>query len=273
MATYYKVLGQAATAEQTVTVTNKAISSNVVTLTTSTDHKIIVGQPVTLAEDSQTITITEIESAGDGTAILTTSDTTHRILVGQNIDLASTDTTYSTLLDGITVNVTAVTTTDITVSNATLTTVVAADTAVTGTTADYSDLAFNGTFIVDSDPTSTTFTYTTSSADLASTAATNFTATSIPWELMYTCPTAINTIVSNISICNTTELPARYSIAISDSTNLQNKNIIFWNDVIDSFDTVQITGGYTLDTTTKYLYVGADIANVSISVFGSEVDV
>ena len=271
MASYYKVLGQAATAEQTATVTNKEISSNVVTLTTSTDHKIIVGQPVTLSEDAQLASLTNWESAGDGTAIFTTS-ATHRILVGQNVTIASTDTEWSTYFDGFVCGVTAVTSNTITVSNSGFN-ASTASTPITNTTAEYSDLAFNGTFIVDSDPTSTTFTYTTSSADLTSTAASNFTATSIPWELMYTCPTAINTIVSNISICNTTELPARYSIAISDSTNLQNKNIIFWNDVIDSFDTVQITGGYTLDPTTKYLYVGADVANISISVFGSEVDV
>lgn len=271
MASTYKVLGQSVTAEQTINVTNKAIASNVVTLTTSTDHKIVVGQPVTLAEGAQTITITEIESAGDGTAILTTSNTTHRILVGQNITLASTDTTYSSLLDGITVNVTAATTTDITVSNGTLTTVVAADTAVTGTTAEYSDLAFNGTFIVDSDPTSTTFTYTTATADLASTVASNFTATSVPWEVVYECPANTSAIISNITICNQAELPAKYHVAISDSLELGNKNILFWNDTLDSFDTIQITGGMVVDSTTKYVMVAADLENVSISMFGSEV--
>ena len=271
MATYYKVLGQAATSQQDVTVSYKEITDNVVTLTTSTDHRIIVGQPVTVFEEDQVADLTTWESAGNGTAVFTAS-AAHRIVVGQNVTFASTDSEYSTYIDGIVGSVTAVTSTTFTVSNAAFN-ASTASVAITGTTGSYSDLAFNGTFIVDSDPTSTTFTYTTSSADLASTAASNFTATSVTWQIPYVCPANTAAIVSNISICNTTELPARYSIAISDSTNLENKNIIFWNDVIDSFDTVQITGGYTLDATTKYLFVGGDIENLSIGVFGSEVDV
>lgn len=260
MATTYKVLGQSVTAEQTVNVTNKAISSNTVTLTTGTAHKIIVGQPVTLSEAAQQLNITN-KALTSNVATLTTS-VDHRILVGQNVTVASVDATF----DGI-YSVTAVT------SNTFSYAKVAADVASTAAsgTVDYFDLAFNGTFIVDSDPTSTTFTYTTASADLTSTAASNFTATSVPWVVVYTCPVGTSAIISNITICNQTELPVKYSIAISDSLELGNENILFWNDTLDSFDTIQITGGIVLDATVKYLLVGADFENVSINVFGSEV--
>jgi len=270
MATYYKVLGQAATSQQDVTVSYKEIEDNVVTLTTSTDHKIIVGQPVTVFEEDQVADLTTWESAGDGTAVFTAS-AAHRILVGQNVTFASTDSEYSTYIDGIVGSVTAVTSTTFTVSNAAFN-ASTASVSITDTTGSYSDLAFNGTFIVESDPSSTTFTYAYTSADLSETAASGFTATSVPWEVVYTCPQNIATIISNINICNMTELVARYSIAISDSMNLDNSNVLFWNDIIDSYDTVQITGGYTLDQTNKYLFIGGDVENLAISVFGSEVD-
>lgn len=260
MPTIYKVLGQSVTADQTINVTNKAIASNVVTLTTDVAHKIIVGQPVTLSEAAQVLNITN-KALTSNVATLTTASN-HRILVGQNVTVAGVDATFNG-----TYGVTAVTANTFSYAkiNANI-----ASTSATGTVT-YSDLAFNGTYIVDSDPTATTFTYTTASADLASTAASSFTATSVPWVTVYECPALTSTVVSNITICNQTELPTKYSIAISDSLSLGNENILFWNDTLDSFDTIQITGGIVLDETVKYLLVGADLENVSINVFGSEV--
>lgn len=336
MGAAYKVLGQSVTAEQVLDVTNKEISSNVVTLTTATPHKVVVGQPVTLHEVDQVLNITNKELTSN-VAILTT-DGNHRILVGQNVTVAGVDATFNG-----TYGVTAVTANTFSYAkiNANI-----ASTAATGTVT-YSDLAFNGTYIVDSDPTETTFTYITSSADLASTvvssdtrnviersitnnvatlttsanheiivgqtvviadvdavfngtyvvtAVTNdtfsyvkvnanisptgsngtvtyaeMTESSVPWVVVYECPLLTSTVISNISICNQTELPTKFSIAISDSLELGNENILFWNDTLDSFDTIQITGGIVLDQTVKYLLVGADLESVSINAFGSEV--
>lgn len=52
MPTTYKVLGQAASTASSLSVTNKALTSNVATLTLSTSHSIGVGQQVSIAMDT-----------------------------------------------------------------------------------------------------------------------------------------------------------------------------------------------------------------------------
>lgn len=260
MGSVYKVMGQAVTSEETLTITNKEISSDVVTLTTSTDHLAVVGQPIQIEEADQQLSINnkEIDS---NVATLTTSSN-HRILTGQNVTVAGVDATF----DG-THSVTSVT------GNTFSYTLNESDvsyTSATGTV-DYADLAFNGTFIVDSTPTTTTFTYDRASDDLSPTSASNFTATHIPWEVVYTCPSSTSAVISNITICNQTELPAKYQLAISDTLDLENKHLIFYNDTLDSFDTIQFTGGITLDDVNKYIMLAGDLENISISVFGAEV--
>lgn len=263
MPSTYKVLGQALTEQGTVNVTNKSISSGTVTLTTDVDHKIVVGQFVTVAEGTQTTAVTNAVTASNVTTLTVGP---HRINVGQTVTVAMDASPYTGYYDG-SHQVTAVTETSISFAN-TETTLDAA--AATGTVS-YLDAAFNGTFLVESDPTSTTFTYTTSTADLASTSASNFTATFIPWEVVYTCPANTSTIISSLMLCNQATVQAKYSVAISDSLEMTNANLIFSNDSINSSETIQITGGLIVDETYKYLLVCSDLEYLSVSAFGSEV--
>ncbi|MAJ64724.1 MAG: hypothetical protein CBB62_10905, partial [Micavibrio sp. TMED2] len=52
MPTTYKVLGQAASSASSLSVTNKALASNVATLTLSASHSIGVGQQVSVVMDT-----------------------------------------------------------------------------------------------------------------------------------------------------------------------------------------------------------------------------
>lgn len=263
MATNYKVLGQASTGETQINVINKAVSNNVVTLTTDGDHNIVFGQQFSVAEGIQYTAVSNSETANN---VATLTIGSHRISVGQTITVTMDSTPYDTYYDGSHI-VTAVTSTSVsfTVSDTTL------DPAASTGTVEYLDTAFNGTFVVDSIPTTDTFTYITVSADLDSTAVTPFPITYMPWKVLYTCPSGTSAIVSKIFICNQSEVPTTYQIAVSNTFDLENKHLMFYNDVLDPFDTLVISGGIVLDEVTKYLLIAADVENVSISVFGMEV--
>lgn len=259
MAQTYKVAGQGYTEEVVRTVTNKAVSSNTVTLTTSVDHNIVVGQSVTVAEESQTVSVSNKELTSN---VATLTIGSHRITAGQSITVSISDATFdgSHIVTATTANTI---TYDLVASNV-------ASTAASGNVT-YLDLAFNGTFVVDSNPTTTTFTYTRVADDLASSAASNLTATHIPWIVLATCPAGASMVISSLMICNQSYGPGRYQVAVADSLDFENKNIIFYNDVLDTSDTVTITGGIVLDPTNKYLLIASDISGVSASAFAVEV--
>ena len=259
MAQVYKVAGQQVTSEVTKSVTNKSVSNNVVTLTTSEPHNIVVGQPVTLVEAVQQASVTN-KALTSNVATLTIPG--NRIAVGQSVLVNISDASF----DGTFV-----------VSNRTSTTisysVTAANVASTQSsgTVEYSDTAFNGSFIVDSNPDDTTFTYSTVSDNLQSTATNNFSATYLPWKIVATCPQNASLVISSLMICNQNSVPTRYQVAVADSLDFGNENIIFYNDVLDGLDTITITSGIVLDPTNKYLLVAADREIVSVSAFAVEV--
>jgi len=260
LAQTYVVAGQVATEQATRDVVNKAVSGNVVTLTTSVEHKVVVGQTVTLSEGNQIANVVS-KVLTSNVATLTTG-TNHRIQVGQNITVAISDAVF----DGTyVVTSTTANTVSYAKTNANVTF------ASTSGTITFSDLAFNGSFVVDSNPTPTTFTYSTVSNNLASTAASNFTATYIPWVIVATCPADKSMVISSLLICNQNAVPTRYQVIVADTFDFENKNIIFYNDVLDSLDTITITAGITLDPVNKYLIVAADRETVSASAFAVEV--
>lgn len=259
MAQTYKVAGQAYSEQVSRTVTNKELSNNVVTLTTSVDHNVVVGQSVTVAEEQQSTAVSNKAISGN-VATLTVGP--HRIISGQSVTVNISDATF----DGshvVTGTTSTTITYDLVASNL--------DPVSASGTIGYLDLAFNGTFVVDSNPTTTTFTYTRIAEDFASGAATNLTATHIPWNVVATCPSGVSMVISSLMICNQSYGPGRYQVAVADSLDFENKNIIFYNDVLDTSDTVTITGGIVLDPTNKYLLVASDIEGISCSAFAVEV--
>ena len=65
MATTYKVMGQIATSQSSFSITNKALTSNVATLTTSATHSLVVGQSVS-------VILTTGDAAFDGLRVVAT---------------------------------------------------------------------------------------------------------------------------------------------------------------------------------------------------------
>ena len=66
MATTYKLLGKVETSQSTLSITNKALTSNVATITTSSSHNFIVGQTVSIILDTS-------DASFDGVHIITSS--------------------------------------------------------------------------------------------------------------------------------------------------------------------------------------------------------
>lgn len=261
MPNVYKVLGQAVSASASLDITNKEVSNNIVTLTSASAHNIVVGQPVTVSEAAQSNTISN-KALTSNVATLTTSSA-HRIQVGQSVTVENVDATFNG-----THTVTAISASANTFSFAKTASNVTS-TSATGTVS-YLDPVFNGTFIVDSDPTLTTFTYEFPSEDLSSTSA-SVTGSHIPWQVVYTCPANTAAVVSSTAICNQNVRPTSYQLAISDSTSVEQKDIVFYNDIIEESDTVVATAGITVDATNKYIMFAADVDAVSINIFGMEI--
>lgn len=255
----YKVLGQTATLSDSIDLTNKSASANIVTLTTSGDHRVVVGQYVTVSESALVGTVTN-KALTSNVATLTLS-AAHRLIVGQSVTVADVDATFNG-----TYTVTAVTSTTFsyakTASNVT--------SAAASGTATYYDQAFNGTFLVDSNASTTTFSYTYNTADYAS-ASSSGTMQYVPWVTAYTCPSNTAAVTSTIAICNQSGYPAKYQLAVSSDLDPDRKDIIVWNDTLNVDEQIFYTTGVTLDSTTKYLLLGSDTEGVSINVFGMEI--
>ena len=90
-------------------------------------------------------------------------------------------------------------------------------------------------------------------------------------DTLYTVPAATATVVSTITICNTSSSAATYTIGISTTTSYAAAGYIVYQATIAGNDTVGLTFGATLDATNKYLLCSASASTVSFSAFGSEI--
>lgn len=90
-------------------------------------------------------------------------------------------------------------------------------------------------------------------------------------DTLYTVPAATATVVSTITVCNTSSSAALFSISVSTTTSFVAAGFIVFQASIAGNDTVGLTFGATLDATNKFLLCSASAATVSFSVFGSEI--
>ena len=88
---------------------------------------------------------------------------------------------------------------------------------------------------------------------------------------IYTVPSATSTVISTITICNTSSSSATYSIGISTTTSFVAAGYIVYQATVAGNDTVALTFGATMDATNKYLLASSSASTVSFSVFGSEI--
>jgi hypothetical protein len=87
---------------------------------------------------------------------------------------------------------------------------------------------------------------------------------------VYTVPSSTQAVISSISICNLgVSTTYRIAIAVAGAT-LANNQYIVYDAAVNSNDSAYLTLGITLGAT-DVVSVYAGTANVSFSVFGSEI--
>ena len=88
---------------------------------------------------------------------------------------------------------------------------------------------------------------------------------------LYTCPSSTETVVSTIVVANREASSNTFRIAVRpDGATLANEHYLAYDSTVNANDTVTLTLGITIDAT-DIISVGASDANVSFSVFGTEI--
>jgi len=88
---------------------------------------------------------------------------------------------------------------------------------------------------------------------------------------VYTVPSATETVVSTIAVCNRGATGATYRIAIRpNGATLANEHYIAFDSAITANNTTMITVGITLDAA-DVVEVYASSTDLSFSLFGSEI--
>lgn len=88
---------------------------------------------------------------------------------------------------------------------------------------------------------------------------------------LYTVPSATETVVSTIAVCNRAATAATFRIAIRpNGATLANEHYITYDAPISANDSLFITVGATADAT-DVVTVYASTANLSFTAFGSEI--
>jgi hypothetical protein len=87
----------------------------------------------------------------------------------------------------------------------------------------------------------------------------------------YTVPSATETVISTITVCNAGSAPASYRIAVRpNGESLATKHYITYDASIAPQETQTLTIGITLDAT-DVVTVYASTANFAFNLFGSEI--
>jgi hypothetical protein len=140
----------------TLTITFKAVSSNVATITTSQPHGLAVGDYVSIAKLDNSVSYTKTASASSASTILTVTNETN-LVAGMLVSIAGGKLSGNTIIEKIVG-------TTVTLNKPTLS-------AITSETVSFTNQSvLNGTTNVISIPTSTTFTIPVDSADIGTTA-------------------------------------------------------------------------------------------------------
>jgi glucose-6-phosphate dehydrogenase assembly protein OpcA len=88
---------------------------------------------------------------------------------------------------------------------------------------------------------------------------------------LYTVPSATETIVSTISVCNLASTSATFRIAVRpDGASIENKHYIVYNATVPASDSTMLTLGIAMNAS-DVITVFSSIGEVSFNAFGSEI--
>lgn len=266
MATTYKVLGQAAigSTNTTNTISNKALTSNVATLTTGSAHSYAIGDVVTVAG---------VDTTFDGTFVVASvpsSTTFTYALTATNVTSAAVSpvgiVTRSPSVSGVAI------------SNkykknniATLTSTSHGLAVDDWAYVSIGDSTINGIYKVTNVPSSSTFTVTAPGTDIASTACGGAYGERNNTATLYTVPSATQTVVSTINVCNRGTAVTYYRIAVRPAgASIANQHYIAYDSTLAASDSVMITVGMTLGAA-DVITVYSSAPDISFTAFGSEI--
>ena len=264
----YKILGQAVVGSTRTfnSITNKAITTNVATLTTGTAHGFAVGDIVV---------VSGVDTTFDGTQVVASVPLT---------------TTFTFRSATATVASTAVSPAATVIRTHNLGGVASANIYSTGVNAIVStgsahglsanDWAYvtcgnaniDGLVKVISAPSTTTLTYAKGGTAVASTAVTSgAVGRAIPtsWTEVYTVPVSTSAVLSTVAVTNQTTNNASYRLACSSGATPAQNEILFFDGLVSAGDTITLTLGITLQAGKRI----TDIANspeIGFTVFGVE---
>jgi hypothetical protein len=267
MATTYKVLGQiAGTSDIYNTISNKALTSNVATLTTPTAHGYAIGDVVTVAG---------VDTTFDGTYVVASIPTTTTFTYA----LTATNVTSAGVSPvGIISKVTA--SSGVAINNkvkkntvATLTTSSSHGLAIGDTVyVAIGDTAIQGRFTVTGIPSATLFTVLSGGSDIASAACGGaFGKINTALTTLYTVPATTSTVVSTLAIANRGAASATYRVAIRPAgASIANTHYIAFDSTIAANDGILLTIGMTL-ATTDVVSVSSSTPDLTFNLFGSEI--
>lgn len=88
---------------------------------------------------------------------------------------------------------------------------------------------------------------------------------------IYTCPSATETVISSIVVCNRSDFSQTFRIAIRpDGETLANKHYIVFNSTVNANDSSFLTVGATINAA-DVVTVFASSSDLSFNIFGSEI--
>ena len=266
MATTYKVLGQiAGTASAYNTINNKALTSNIATLTTAAVHGYAIGDLVTIAG---------VDTTFDGTYVVASVPTTATFtyaLTATNVTSAAVTPvgiiSKSTAASGVAI-------TNKYKKNGVATLTTATHGLVIGDTVYISigDTTIQGRYAVTNIPTGGIFTVTAAGADISSAACGGaFGKLNNALTTLYTVPAATSAVISTITVANRSTASATYRVAIRPAgATINDKHYIAYDVVVGANDTTALTLGITL-AATDVVSVASSTGDLSFSLFGSEI--
>jgi len=266
MATTYKVLGQVSTGSARTynTISNKALTSNVATLTTGATHSYAIGDVVTVAG---------VDTTFDGTYVVASVPTTTTFTYAKT---ASNVTSAAVSPVGVVTRIPSAS--GVAVSNKYLKNNTAMLTATSHGLAVHDwiyvtigDSTLDGVWEVTGVPSANLFTYTAIGTDIASTACGGAFGKRNSTTTIYTVPSATQSICSTLTICNRGLDNVYYDIAIRpDGAALENKHYVTFDALVSGEDTVTLTLGISLDAT-DVIQITASSPELSVTMFGNEI--
>ena len=97
--------------------------------------------------------------------------------------------------------------------------------------------------------------------------------TGFEWMTVYSCPGSTSAVTSTISITNTSNTSAYYSLACAEdnTANPLTRNMLVNRDIIQPNDTITFTAGITLDSNVKHLMASTNVTGLVVQAFGVEI--